>query len=89
MKELEMPLDNCPTAAAPKVTVYTRVLHRACQIAGSVERLAVRLRVPSVSLLRWLEADGEPPIPVFLKAVDIVLSAESSRSEAPQAARPD
>jgi hypothetical protein len=69
----EVPSDNCPMAAPPRVTVYTRVLHRACQILGGVEQLAARLRVPIVTLYRWLEGDGEPPTPVFLKAVDIVL----------------
>jgi hypothetical protein len=65
--------DNCPTAPPSQVTVYTRVLHRACQIVGGVERLAARLRVPSATMYRWLDGDAEPPTPMFLKAVDIVL----------------
>jgi hypothetical protein len=75
MENIELPVANCPTARASRTTVYTRVLHRACQIVGGVETLAARLRVPSVTLFRWLEGDGEPPTPVFLKAVDIVLPA--------------
>jgi hypothetical protein len=77
----EVPADNCPAAPAPRVTVYTRVLHRACQILGGVEQLAAQLRVPVVTLFRWLEGDGEPPTQVFLKAVDIVLPAWSSEDE--------
>ena len=74
MENLEnLPADNCPTAPPPQVTVYTRVLHRACQIAGGVERLAARLRVPVSSVYRWLDGEADPPTPVFLKAVDIVL----------------
>jgi len=53
----------------------TRVLHRACQIAGGVEPLAARLRVPIATLYRWLEGEAHPPASVFLKAVDIVLIA--------------
>ena len=73
MENAELPVDNCPIAPPSQVTVSTRVLHRACQIAGGVEKLAVRLRVPLPTLYRWLDGDGEPPAPVFLKAVDIVL----------------
>ena len=73
MEETQLPVDNCPVAPPSQLTVYTRVLHRACQLAGGVEKLAVRLRVPIPTLYRWLEGEAEPPAPVFLKAVDIVL----------------
>jgi hypothetical protein len=75
MENLQVPNDNCPLAPEPRVTIYTRVLHRACQMVGGVETLAARLRVPSPTLYRWLEGEAEPPTPVFLKAVDIVLPA--------------
>jgi hypothetical protein len=57
MENIELSADNCPTAPASQVTVYTRVLHRACQMVGGVEQLAARLRVPVPTLFRWL--DGE------------------------------
>lgn len=82
MENLEAPADDCPSAPPAQVTVYTRVLHRACQIAGGVERLAVRLRVPLASLHRWLDGDGEPPTPIFLKAVDMVMPVWSDDDEA-------
>jgi hypothetical protein len=82
VRNLDEAADNCPVAEGSGPTVYRRVLHRACQIAGSVEKLAVRLRVPTVTLLRWLNGEGEPPTPVFLKAVDIVLSADSPETTA-------
>jgi hypothetical protein len=82
MENIELPTDNCPTAPPSQVTVYTRVLHRACQIVGGVEALAVRLRVPLVTLNRWLDGESEPPAPVFLKAVDIVLPTWSPEDEA-------
>lgn len=73
MENIEIPADNCPQAPPSHVTVYTKVLHRACQIAGGVEKLAARLRVPAATPYRWLDGEGEPPTPVFLKAVDIVM----------------
>jgi hypothetical protein len=92
MENMEIPADNCPVAPPSQVTVYTRVLHRACQIAGGVESLAARLRVPAATLYRWLDGEAEPPTPVFLKAVDIVMPAWSTDDEllarALRAARP-
>lgn len=81
MEKIELPADNCPTAPAPQVSVYTRVLHRACQIVGGVEPLAARLRVPVPTLFRWLDGEADPPMPVFLKAVDIVMPAWSAEDE--------
>jgi len=92
MEKLQLPGDNCPTAPPSQVTVYTRVLHRACQIAGGVETLAARLRVPVPTLYRWLDGEAEPPTLVFLKAVDIVMPAWGPDDEllasALRAARP-
>jgi len=81
MENMELPADDCPLAAPSQVTVYTRVLHRACQMTGGVERLAARLRVPAATLYRWLDGEAEPPTPVFLKAVDIVMPAWSGEDE--------
>jgi hypothetical protein len=92
MENLELPADNCPTAPPPQVTVYTRVLHRACQIVGGVEPLAARLRVPVTTLYRWLDGEAEPPAKIFLKAVDIVMPPWSAEDDvlasAQRAARP-
>ena len=41
--------------------MYTRVLHRACQIVGGVEALAARLRVPVPTMFRWLDGEAVPP----------------------------
>jgi hypothetical protein len=81
MENLQVPAENCPTAPPAQVTVYTRVLHRACELVGGVEKLAARLRVPVPTLYRWLDGDAEPPTPVFLRAVDIVMPAWSSDDE--------
>jgi len=82
MEKLQVAKDECPVAPAPRVTVYTRVLHRACQVVGGVEHLAARLRV-SVSLVhRWLEGDDVPPSHIFLNAVDLVLPTWGPEDEA-------
>ena len=81
MENIQVPADNCPTAPPQEVTVYTRVLHRACQIVGGVEALAARLRVPIATLYRWLEGEADPPAAVFLKAVDIVMPAWTAEDE--------
>ena len=81
MEDLQVPNDNCPVAPAPRVSIYTRVLHRACQMVGGVEALAARLRVPAPTLYRWLDGEADPPTNVFLKAVDIVMPAWTEDDE--------
>jgi hypothetical protein len=73
MKQLRIATDECPVAPAPRVTVHTRVLHRACQILGGAEALSKHLGVPVTTLHRWLEGDEAPPASMFLKAVDLIL----------------
>jgi hypothetical protein len=73
MEKIQGVKDECPVAPPPRVTVYTRVLHRACQMVGGVEQLARQLRVSVTLLYRWLEGDDIPPSNIFLDAVDLVL----------------
>jgi hypothetical protein len=73
VEKLEIPADNCPLAPPPQVTVYTRVLHRACQVLGGVEQLSAYLKVSRTMLRRWLEGEDVPPPSIFLKAVDLIL----------------
>lgn len=79
---IESSLDSCPTAPPTRMTVHTRVLHRACQKLGGVEPLARFPRVPAATVYRWLEGEGAPPSAVFLKAVDIVMPEWSEQDEA-------
>ena len=53
--------------------MYTRVLHRACQILGGVQHLARHLKVSPVRVHAWLEGEDVPPSSIFLKAVDLIL----------------
>lgn len=73
MKNLGISGDDCPLAPPPRVTVHTRVLHRACQILGGVEALSKHLGVSVITAHRWLEGEDEPPAVIFLKAVDLIL----------------
>jgi hypothetical protein len=50
-----------------------KTLLRAAEILGGVERLSVYLGVPRADLLAWMAGNGEPPLPTFLLAVDVVL----------------
>jgi hypothetical protein len=64
---------DCGGAPASRATVYSRTLQRACEVLGGVHPLAAHLRVDSADLARWIDARGEPPLGVFLAAVDVVL----------------
>lgn len=82
MEKIQVAKDECPVAPAPRVTVYTRVLHRACQILGGVDQLAAHLHVSVVVLHRWLEGDDIPPSNIFLHAVDLVLPTWGPQDDA-------
>jgi hypothetical protein len=54
-------------------SVYSRTLQKAAEAAGGQKRLARVLRVPLAELEKWIADKDEPPMSVFLKAVDLVL----------------
>jgi len=56
-----------------RATVYSRTLQRASEVLGGVEPLARHLRVSPTQLAHWIDARGQPPMDVFLAAVDVVL----------------
>jgi hypothetical protein len=64
-------------------SVYSRTFQKAAQLVGGPKKLARQLRVPLAELEKWLADKGEPPMPFFLKAVDLVLdeTAASPGSE--------
>jgi DNA-binding transcriptional regulator YdaS (Cro superfamily) len=64
---------ECAGAPPARATVYSRTLQRACEILGGVEPLAQHLRVSPTQLAHWIDGRGQPPMEVFLAAVDIVL----------------
>lgn len=73
--------DDCPAAPPSRTTLHSRVLHRACQKLGGVTQLAAHLHVPAAALSRWLDGEEEPPLPVFLQAVDLVMPAWGPEDE--------
>jgi hypothetical protein len=60
--------------------VHVRTLARATLIAGGVDVLALQLGVEPAALGMWLRGEKQPPVEVFLRAVDIVV-ADSTRPE--------
>lgn len=64
---------DCPPLAAARVTVYARTLHRACELLGGLDALSAELGAPAASLTRWIGGVEQPPLDIFLAAVDIVL----------------
>jgi len=43
---------------------------------GGARPLSDRLRVPMADLTRWLAGDGNPPIGVFLRVIDVLIEEE-------------
>jgi hypothetical protein len=60
-------------------SVYVRTFQKAVEILGGRKNLARALRVPLADLEKWLAGLKEPPIAIFLRAVDLVLD-DTSRS---------
>ncbi len=73
MRELAAAAKDCPLAPPAHATVYARTLHRACLVLGGIQQLAKHLKVNEADVHRWLVAEEEPPEPVFLATVEIVL----------------
>ena len=59
-------------------SVYSRTLQKAAEAAGGQKKLAHLLRVPLGELEKWIADKDEPPMAVFLKAVDLVLDETTS-----------
>ena len=54
-------------------SVYSRTLLKAAELAGGQKKLARQLRVPLADLENWVADKDEPPMAIFLRAVDLVL----------------
>lgn len=53
-------------------TSVTRILALALRSAGGPDRLAACLGVTEARLQEWLEGHGEPPVDIYLRALDLV-----------------
>ena len=58
---------------------YKATVARAAELAGGVQALSDRLRVPVVDLMRWIQGEAKPSRGVFLRLVDFIL--EESRKQ--------
>jgi DNA-binding transcriptional regulator YdaS (Cro superfamily) len=61
---------------------YHATLVRACIAAGDETQLAKRLNVPLPVLVDWLLGDKPVPAEIFLRSVDIVISANREQVQA-------
>ena len=57
------------------MTVHVKALHRAAEILGGTEPLRTMLGVSARRLNAWLAGAEEPPIDIFLTAVDVISAA--------------
>ena len=74
---------DCGGAPPSRATVYSRTLQRACEVLGGIQPLARHLGAAPADLARWIDARGQPPLDIFLAAVDVVLlDADRSRGSA-------
>jgi hypothetical protein len=58
------------------VDTYRAAVGRAAELAGGVNALSVRLRVPVVDLMRWIQGEAKPSKGVFLQIVDFIAEQE-------------
>src|SRR5436190_18385576 len=80
---------TCRRGRTMAQTVYAKALTRAAEILGGRDKLRDLLHVPMRALDKWLDGTEEPPMDIFLKAVDVISgrSEPKGRSEAVQRSR--
>jgi hypothetical protein len=69
-------MPGCATKGKEKrmpASVYSRTLQKAVELSGGQKKLARLLRVPLSDLENWIADKDEPPMAIFLRAVDLVL----------------
>jgi hypothetical protein len=64
---------DCPQAPSFSASLTTLILHEACETAGGINPLANLLGVSSISLVRWLDGEEEPPAEIYRACIDIIL----------------
>ena len=55
------------------VDTYKATVARAAKLAGGVQALSQRLRVPVVELMRWIQGEARPSRGMFLRLVDFIV----------------
>src|SRR5262245_51371922 len=64
---------DCPLAPPARANVYARTLHIACLFLGGIDQLARHLQVARGPLQAWITGEEQPPLPIFLAAIEVVL----------------
>jgi hypothetical protein len=72
--------------ASASVDTYQAAVARAAELAGGVQALSARLRLPVVDLMRWIQGEAKPPKGVFLRLVDLIVE-EGKRTPPPETRR--
>jgi hypothetical protein len=74
------PLTELSSDGVLKPSIYVRTLQAAAELLGSDRALARYLQVAMPDLFAWMHPGAEPPpLGVFLKAVDVVMSEFDER----------
>jgi hypothetical protein len=66
---------------------YRAAVARAAELAGGVRALSLRLRIPVVDLMRWIQGEAKPTRGVFLRIVDFILEHGKDAAFLPQQER--
>jgi hypothetical protein len=61
---------------ATVMAICASTLHDAVDIAGGIQALARRLRVPTKQLTSWIDGDEQTPPAVFSRALNFVRVAQ-------------
>ena len=64
-------------------SIKTRTLQIAARKIGGPRKLRDYLRAPSAGVISWLAGVEEPPTPVFLRALELILNDLDSRETQP------
>jgi hypothetical protein len=69
--------------------VYSRTFVKAAEVLGGKKELARELHVPVDEIERWIGGAAKPPLPVFLKAIDLVLDETAPPGGLSEPAEPE
>ena len=77
-----MPARIAPSCCAMGLTIRTKALRIAADAVGGSRKLRDSLGASSADVVAWLAGVEEPPAPVFLKAMEIILDDLDRRNPA-------
>src|SRR5688572_2921261 len=66
-------------AIRPSTKSRQRTLHRAVNVCGGLAPLAKNLGVSADMLATWLDGNANPPVDIYIKALDLVAGGRQGR----------